>query len=310
MAAINLRHHRLRLCSEHLVAWTPKQVARAIVKYRMFAPTDRVLVAVSGGKDSLTLWDVLLHLGYQADGVYINLGIGPAGGYSDLSQAKAEAFAAAHPEARLTVVDLARQYGATVPELVKERRGRHPCSVCGLVKRHIMNRLARESGYAAIATGHNLDDEVAVLFQNTLRWNISYMARQGPVLPEGPGFARKVKPLIRIRERESAAYALVRGIDYIYDECPHAEGAATLFYKEIINQLEARSPGMKESFYLSFLEQRARYDLFRQERQELAMHPCERCGQPTTAPSICAFCRLWLSSAERRRLRDIGQEFP
>lgn len=313
-AVINLHQHRLRLCAEHLLAWVPKQVARAIKKYRMFGPEERVLVAISGGKDSLTLWDVLLGLGYQADGVYINLGIGGSEGYSDFSQARAEAFAAAHPGAHLSVVNLAAEYGASVPQLVQARRGRRACSLCGLVKRHIMNRMALEGEYAAIATGHNLDDEVAVLFQNTLHWEVGYLARQGPVLPESPGLARKVKPLIRIRERESAAYALVKGIDYVEDECPHAEGATTLFCKEILNQIEVRSRGTKESFYLSFLEARARYDLFREEREALVMHPCQRCGQPTTAPEVVRILPVVGELVgtrgilgELRELRELGE---
>ena len=257
----------------------------------MFGPDERVLVAVSGGKDSLTLWDILLDLGYQADGLYINLGID---GYSDASQAKAEAFAVGKPGARLRVVDVRGEYGASIPELARAHRGRKTCSLCGLVKRHIMNQAACEGGYAAIATGHNLDDEVAVLMQNTLRWSVGYLRRQAPVLPPEPGLARKVKPLCRVRERESAAFALVRGIDYIYDECPHAAGATTLFYKDILNQLENRSRGTKEMFYLNFLQAREQYDLFRAEREQVALHPCAHCGQPTTTPGLCAFCRLWV----------------
>ncbi len=288
--------HRLALCAEHFQQWLPVQVARAIKKYRMFGPDERVLVAVSGGKDSLTLWDVLLGLGYHADGLHINLGIGD--GYSAESQARAEAFAAARPVASLRVVDLAHEYGASIPELVRMRRGRKTCSLCGMVKRHIMNEAARTGGYAAIATGHNLDDEAAVLLQNALRWSVPYLSRQAPVLPGSAGLARKVKPLIRLRERETAAYALVRGIDYVYDECPHAEGATTLFYKEILNRLDARSRGTKEMFYLNFLDARQQYDLFRAEREALEMHACERCDQPTTAPGLCAFCRLWTRDEE------------
>ena len=297
-----MRQHRLALCEEHFLQWVPKQVARAVEKYRMFSPEDRILVAVSGGKDSLTLWDVLLDLGYKACGLYINLGI--EGGYSDLSQAKVEAFAAQKAEAELQIVDVARTYGAAIPELVRRHRGRKACSLCGMVKRHIMNQVAREGRYAAVATGHNLDDEVAVLFHNTLHWSVSYLARQGPVLPDAPGLARKVKPLCRLRERETAAYALVRGIDYVHDECPHAVGATTLFYKDILNQLENRSRGTKELMYLSFLDAKERYDLFRIEREQLEMQPCERCGQPTTAPGLCAFCRLWESEAAMRHERE------
>jgi uncharacterized protein (TIGR00269 family) len=262
----------------------------------MFSPEDRILVAVSGGKDSLALWDVLFRLGYQAEGMYIGLGIDEQIGYSDTSLAMCQKFVAEHhPAAILHTVDVGQEYGQTIPQLARtKRRGRgKPCSVCGLVKRHIMNRVARDGNFAAIATGHNLDDEVAVLMQNTLRWQTGYLARQAPVLEERDGLARKVKPFVRISEREAAAYVLLQDIDYIYDECPFAKGSTTNYYKELLNQLELNSPGTKQQFYLQFLRARdkgqIRFDTA--ERHELA--PCVRCGQPTTAGDLCAFCRLW-----------------
>jgi len=258
----------------------------------MFAPGERVLVAVSGGKDSLSLWDILLRLGYPAEGLYINLGI-PHLDYSNVSQQKVEQFAAERGVA-FRVVNVQNEYGETIPEVARRKRGRSPCSTCGLIKRHILNQTARDGGYTVLATGHNVDDEAAVLFQNTLHWATGYLARQAPTLPASrPGLVRKVKPLIRLYEREMAAYALVRGIDYIYEECPYSRGATTLFYKTLLNQLEEASPGAKQMFYLSFLQARAEGHLLPEAAGEVEMHPCDRCGQPTTAPGLCAFCRLW-----------------
>jgi uncharacterized protein (TIGR00269 family) len=120
------------------------------------------------------------------------------------------------------------------------------------------------------------------------------LARQAPVLPSThPKLVRKVKPLIRLYEREMAAYALLRGIDYIYEECPYSRGATTLFYKELLNQLEERSPGAKQMFYLSFLQAREEGRLLPAEAGEVELGECQRCGQPTTVPNLCAFCRLW-----------------
>ncbi len=296
LAVINLHQHRLRLCADHFVEWAVALTQRTIVTYRMFTPADRVLVAVSGGKDSLALWDVLLRLGYQAEGMYIGLGIDEGIGYSARSLEMCRKFVADHhPEARLHVVDVEGEYGQSLPTLARRtQRGRgKPCAVCGLVKRHIMNRVARDGGFVAIATGHNLDDEAAVLMQNTLHWQAGYLARQAPVLVEREGLARKVKPLCRLYEREMAAYALVQGIDYIYDECPFAKGSTTNFYKELLNQLELKSPGAKQQFYLQFLRARAAGQVAFVEADEGELHPCTRCGQPTTAGDLCAFCRLW-----------------
>jgi tRNA(Ile)-lysidine synthase TilS/MesJ len=90
-----------------------------------------------------------------------------------------------------------------------------------------------------------------------------------------------------------AAYALLRGIEYIYDECPHAVGAKTVYYKEMLNKLEADQPGAKLSFYLSFLQAKGK-GLFAPQADPGAenLHPCNTCGQPTSAPGDCAFCRM------------------
>jgi len=293
-ASVNMRHHKLALCREHYLEWVPEQTERFIRKYQMFTHHEKILVAVSGGKDSLSLWDILVRLGYQADGLYIGLGINGGIQYSHESQRLAEQFAAAH-DLKLHVVDIEKEYGQPIPvfaNLTHRGQGK-PCSVCGLAKRHEMNRIARDLGYDVLATGHNLDDEAAVLFGNTLNWQSEYLLRQGPVLPENQGLARKVKPLCRFYEREMTAYAIARGIEYIYDECPYAEGSQSIYYKELLNQLETTRPGAKLTFYLSFLEARRSGELFIEKNVEQAhMHPCTKCGQLTSAPDLCSFCRM------------------
>ncbi|MCS6910257.1 MAG: TIGR00269 family protein [Anaerolineales bacterium] len=286
-----MRQHKLALCGEHYLTWLPEQVERFIFKYRMFTRAEKVLVAVSGGKDSLGLWDILHRLGYRTEGLYIGLGIEQ--NYSDESRHLSEQFAAARG-LTLHVVDVEEKFGSTIPELsvISNRGHGKPCSVCGLSKRYIMNRAALEGGFDALATGHNLDDEVAVLMQNTFNWAAGYLARQAPVLPAQDGLVRKVKPLCRIYEREMTAYCLLRGIEYIYEECPHAEGSSTIYYKEILNKMEGDRPGAKLQFYLSFLQAREN-GLFANIKQEVELHPCERCGQPTSAPGECAWCRMW-----------------
>ena len=288
-----MRQHKLALCKTHYLEWLPEQTERFLTKYHMFTREERVLVAVSGGKDSLSLWDILVRLGYQADGLYLGLGIDGGIGYSNESHRLAAKFAEEH-ELKLLVVDVDQEYGRSIPVLSQLSHRGHgkPCSVCGLTKRHEMNRIARDLGYDVLATGHNLDDEAAVLFGNTLTWSGEYMLRQGPVLPSAEGLARKVKPLCRFYEREMTAYALLRGIEYIYEECPYAEGSTSIYYKEILNQLENARPGAKLTFYLRFLEAR-RAGLFVEQDAVMAeLRPCTNCGQPTSAPGLCAFCRM------------------
>jgi uncharacterized protein (TIGR00269 family) len=292
-ASVNMRQHRLALCKDHYLDWFPEQTERFIKKYEMFTHDDKILVAVSGGKDSLALWDILVRLGYQPDGLYIGLGIEEDIGYSSESHRLAQKFADER-NLKLHVLDVEEEYGQPIPvlaDLTKRGHGR-PCSVCGLTKRHIMNRIARDLGYAVLATGHNLDDEAAVLFGNTLNWLGEYLLRQGPVLPESPGLARKVKPLCRFYEKDITAYALLRGIEYIYEECPFAVGSKTIYYKELLNQLETERPGAKLTFYVKFLEARQQGLFTEQEKIQAKLRPCPNCGQPTSAPGLCSFCRL------------------
>ncbi len=289
-AIIDLKAHNANFCAEHFLAFCREQVARAIKKHAMLAPDERVLVAVSGGKDSLAVWDILLELGYQADGFVIGLGIGE---YSDRSTQYARDFAA---ERGLTLhhTSLRDDHGFDVPTAAQVTR-RVPCSACGLSKRHLFDKAAIEGGYDAVATGHNLDDEAAVLFGNALRWNTEYLGRQRPVLPARDGFPRKIKPLVRLGEREMAAYCVIRGIDYIVEECPMAAGNKHLRYKEALNAIEAESPGTKHAFYHEFLARAA--DRFAEDAAEAAasgtseLGSCTRCGSPSPN-EVCAFCLL------------------
>ena len=285
-AVIDLRRHNSNFCAEHMLRFCRDQVAKAIHDHGMIATGEKVLVAVSGGKDSLALWDILLELGYDVEGMTIGLGIGE---YSAVSTAASVAFADDRG-LKLHHVDLRGDYGYDVPTAAKVTK-RVPCSACGLSKRHLFDKVALDGGYDVVATGHNLDDEAAVLLGNTLHWHTEYLGRQLPVLPAAPGFPRKVKPLVRLGERETAAYCVLRGIDYIVEECPMAEGNRHLRYKEALNMIEAASPGTKHSFYFEFLAKAA--DRFQPEADESkgALVACERCGAPTPG-SPCAFCRL------------------
>ena len=137
--------------------------------------------------------------------------------------------------------------------------------------------------------GINLDDEAATLMGNVLSWQRDMLARQSPALESNhPKMVRKVKPLYTLTERETASYCLLRDIDYVVEECPNAKGAHSLLYKDVLNRIEAESPGTKQQFFQGFLS-RMRPVLEREESVELAA--CAECGQPTTG-EVCSYCRM------------------
>lgn len=288
-AIIDLPRHNANFCAEHFLQLCRRQAIKAIDDFDMIGRDDRVLVAVSGGKDSLAVWDLLIDLGYDAHGLYIGLGIGE---YSQISRRYAEDFASARG-LHLQVVSLPEEHGFDIPTAAKAT-GRVPCSACGMSKRHIFDQVARDGGYDVLVTGHNLDDEAAVLYGNVLRWDVDYLARQLPVLPARNGFPKKVKPLVRLTEREMAAWCIIRGIDYIVEECPLASGNRHLHYKDALNSMEEKSPGSKASFYLGFLERMAPLLESTARAGAETLKACTTCGSPTGSitDDTCAFCRL------------------
>jgi tRNA-5-methyluridine54 2-sulfurtransferase len=294
-AAIEEPRHRSAWCPAHFADHVQGQIRKAIDKPvagaegRMFSYGDRLLVAVSGGKDSLALWDALLAMGYRADGLYVGLGIG---GYSQRSGEICRAFAAERAEprgARLIEIDLAEEYGYTTPS-GSQAAARSTCGVCGLSKRYVFNRVAVDEGYDVMVTGHNLDDEAATLLGNVLRWHDDFLARQRPVLPgTGANQVRKCKPLYRLSEREMAAYCVVRSIDYVVEECPLVDGNTGHELKEALGVLERGAPGAKAQFLFGFLDRHAEH--FAQGEDEgPELVACRECGMPTVSET-CAFCR-------------------
>jgi len=291
-AEVQLRHHNCAFCRTCFVFYFQRQVQRAIEKEHMFTPEEQILVAVSGGKDSLALWDVLLGLGYRTTGMHLALGIG---NYSHVSTQKTEAFAASRGLQLISV--RLEDEGLAIPQL-RAFTNRPACAACGTAKRHYFDRVAIEHGFPVLATGHNLDDEAARLMGNVLRWQVNYLAKQTPVLhATHERFVRKVKPLFRISEYETAVYAFFRGIDYIVEECPNSVGASQLVFKEALNQLEAAMPGTKLSFVQEFLRVgRQRFD-----EDTGSPQTCERCGMPAYG-SRCSFCSM-VNEVETKRAR-------
>ena len=284
-AVIDLPRHNAAFCPPCFDSYLMDQVWKAIDEFQMFTKTERILLAVSGGKDSLALWDILDRLGYQTVGYHLDLGIGE---YSVDSLEKTRQFAQ-KKNLTLHIEEITREAGGSVVD-ISEVTNRPPCSACGVSKRHLFNRAAKTHGCQVVATGHNLDDEASRLLGNILHWQDGYLEKQNPALPDDGGLVRKVKPLNRLTEKEMAAYSFLNGIDYVVHECPMSVNAKQLFYKKIMNLLEKESPGTKQAFYFGFLDRRNRF-YPEKEPGEAPPFNCQLCEAPSYS-EICSFCRL------------------
>lgn len=280
-AEVFLTSRNLALCRKDFVENFEKRVEKTIKKFRMTDREEKILVAVSGGKDSLALLHVLKKLGYRVTGFHINLGIGQ---YSHESLKKVLDFQRKEG-IEIIIENVEEEFGMGIGEI--SRLVKQPtCSICGIIKRFMFNRTAHT--FDVIATGHNLDDEAATLIGNVLNWQIEYLNRQYPVLESRNNLKKKIKPFVFMSEYETATYAFLEDIDYMIEECPYSTGAKSIFYKGILNKVEDRMRGTKMRFLSRFFNQRKRL-VSQEKRTELK--PCIKCGYMTTS-NVCQFCRI------------------
>ena len=274
-------------CRDHYISYVESKVKRAIERYKLISRGSRVLVALSGGKDSSTLLGALSSLqdslGFELIAMHIDLGIGD---YSKKSREAAVKLAGTLG-VPLIVVDLKEAIGATIPEL--SSRGRRPvCSVCGMVKRYVTNAVAVEVGADVLALGHNADDLIVYNMKSFLSQDLEAISKLGPKTESVEGVAvGRIRPLYLVYEKESFLYSYLRGLPFLHEECPNIDNLQmekTL--KESINRLEEESPGVKLQM-VSRLAKRIRD----YPRPQGEVYRCRACGLISSGEE-CSFCRL------------------
>jgi tRNA-5-methyluridine54 2-sulfurtransferase len=292
-ALFKLENHNLKLCKDDLVVFLDRQFRRAIKENRMFDREDKVLMAVSGGKDSLLCWHLINKMAYKSKAVFLDLGIE---GFSEKSKEKIAVFAD-NRGLSFEILKIEDLTGFDIKTMLKKKRF---CSVCGVIKRYWLNRYAYENGFDVIVTGHNLDDESATLFGNMLHWQLDYIRRQSPKLSSfGAKLVRRVKPLYKMSEYEIKSYADLENIDYLSDSCPFKRGNTKDIYKEALDLVESYSPGTKSGFLFQFLDKKE--EIFGEE-SGLKLKECSICGMPTTQ-DLCSYCKLIAREKERYGLQ-------
>lgn len=292
-AEVFLPYARLRLCRMHFRDYVVRRVRQTIERYRMISEGERVLVALSGGKDSLVLLHIFsmlnsgevpgASLDCEVEAVTLDLGIR---GYS----AKSIDVARSHCKklgVRHHVVRIAEVAGFTIDD-VASRGGRPACSVCGTVKRYVLNKVGVELGFDRLATGHNLDDEAAVLLSNYVSANVELLSRQSPVLPGRERMISRIKPLFEVSESETAMYAYFEGLKPVEEECPYAVAPSTHRFKRVLDMLENEAPATKISMIRGFLK---KIKPLLEEANKALLKSCNVCGYPSSS-DMCSFCRL------------------
>jgi len=286
-----------KLCARCFCRSIEDKVRATIAKYKMFEPTDKIMVAVSGGKDSVTMLHVLAKIEEDFPkaslcAVTVDEGIK---GYRD----EALRFAVSHCRKlgiEHVVTSFRELYGCSLDEIVKitskkkERdKGLTPCAYCGVLRRRALNIEARKAGANKLATAHNLDDETQTILLNIFHGDALRIARVKPVLKESHRkFVRRVKPMCQIPEKEITLYAYLRRIEFQSEPCPYAATALRSDIRAMLNRVEEKRPGIKFALFRSMERIRPFLEL---AAREVKLRDCEECGEPTVG-KVCKPCEM------------------
>jgi len=289
-----------KLCRKCFAKSVEEKVRATIAKYKMFEFDDRIAVAVSGGKDSVSLLHVLAKIerGYPKTSlvaVTVDEGIK---GYRD------EALKIAVENCKKLgiehhIASFKELYGYRLDQIVKSLKqkgegGLTSCAYCGVLRRKALNIAARNLKADKLATAHTLDDETQTILLNIFHGDVLRIAREKPVTDEAhPKLVQKVKPFCEIPEKETALYAYVKKIKFQSKPCPFASEALRNDVRVMLNRMEEKHAGIKFTIFKSI-------EKIRPALEELAkkegLKECSECGEPTTG-KLCRTCQM---------LRQIG----
>lgn len=259
-----------------------------VEKFKLIRKGHKVIVALSGGKDSVSVLSALKSfsndLGFKVIPLHLNLGIGK---FSEESEAIVKE-AAAMLGTQAVVINVRDAIGAGIPELALASK-RPPCSVCGLVKRYFINLAAVKMKATSIALGHHLDDLAAYALKAILTGDYDTLRKLGPKTESEEGIAvGRIRPLYLTTERENLVYALVKGLPFMRGKCPNAMRRS--FESEIkafMSNLDVKHPGVR----ISFMKGVAKELIPKTPLPTGSIIPCRHCGMPSK-DGVCGFCKL------------------
>jgi uncharacterized protein (TIGR00269 family) len=283
-----------RLCKKCFAESIETKVRAVVVKYKMLSYSDRVAVAVSGGKDSISLLHVLADMERKyprASLVAVTVDEGIHGYRDEAMEIAAETCRKLGIEHH--VVSFKGLYGFTLDEIVTQIKKRKseltPCAFCGVLRRKAMNLAALEVHANKIATGHTLDDEVQTSLLNIFHGDVPRLAAEKPMTNQvHPRLVQKIKPFCEVPERETALYAYVKGLNFQSTPCPYAGEAMRNDIRGLLNRMEERHAGTKFTVFRSI-------DRLRPALEGLAekgeFKECRECGEPS-AGDVCMACQM------------------
>lgn len=292
-AVVFLPYSGEKLCRKCFLTSVEKRVQKAISHYKMLDRSDRIGVAVSGGKDSVVLLHILNKIEKnfpesKLSIIYVDEGISQYSN-NNLKVVKKHSLDLGIP---LIQSSYKKIYGKTLDDIIKraekeEKKRLGACSYCGVLRRKALNRIALEVNVDCIATAHNLDDETQTILLNFLRGDLNRLARNSPTNKRvHPKLVPRIKPLRTIPEKETTLYAFYRDLKHNSKPCPYAPEAYRDDIRSFLNQIERKRPGTKYNILRLYDKISPQITTSQNSIQE-----CSVCGEPSVE-KICKACQL------------------
>ena len=252
----------------------------------MIGHGERVAVAVSGGKDSLSLLKVL-HLMGRWPLVAISVDEGVKG-YRDEALAHAAALTKDLGVEHITT-SYQELFGFSLDQALnwKDERDVSSCSFCGVFRRRAIDEAAVKVRASVVATAHNLDDFIQTFMMNLLHGDVARLGWLDPAYTDESFPVRRVKPFMELYEEEVALYAYETGVPFQSVACPYMHEGLRSEVRDYLNQMEAGHPGIKNVLLRSSLEVISR---FAHSADKVSV-PCSICGKPSSS-GLCNVCRM------------------
>ena len=286
-AVIYQRHSNRHLCKKHFIRDFEKRVKYAVNKYKMIEKNDKIAIALSGGKDSVVLAYVLKKLyGKRRDLEFVAITIDEGiEGYRPPT-VKIAKEVTKMLEIEHYIVSFKENFGLTLDEMVKIG-DKKPCSYCGVFRKYLLNKTARELNATKLATGHNLDDETQTIMLNYVHGDIERLARLIPQRIQ-ENLILRIKPMREIYEKEVVIYGLLHSLPQDMDECPYSYFPVRAAIRDFLYEFENKYPGRKFSIMRGFENL---IPCLKQLYPQIKLNKCKKCGEPTSK-DICQACVL------------------
>lgn len=276
------------LCQDCFIESIEKKVIKTIKKEKLLDKGDKVLVALSGGKDSVATLEILNSYRERnfIDLCAVTIDEGIAGYRQegvDIAINHAKRLGIEHK-----IVSFKESFGISLDEIMKIPNHRGSCTYCGVFRRWIINRAARDMNATKIATGHNLDDESQAILMNYLEGNINNLTTLGAKTEsKSPLFTPKIKPLREIPEREIGLYALAKGLDIHLAGCPYAQESFRMEVGNILKELSTEHPTVMYSTLKGF--DKLKPIIKKELKTSFKHNECVKCGEPSSN-ELCRVC--------------------